>query len=102
MRPCSAQRARIARPTADSKSRGPGKIDKGNELFDGHRAKLLEYAAEGMRKHLLKCFGRAYLGVGLDFLETCADSKWTSLTAEDGVGWELDGTRVIIRKVKGR
>ncbi|KAI2620640.1 hypothetical protein GGS26DRAFT_594739 [Hypomontagnella submonticulosa] len=69
---------------------------------DGHKAKLLEYAEEGIRKHLLKCFGRAYLNVDLDFLEKCADSKWASLTADDGVGWELDGARVVIRKVKAR
>ncbi|KAI1206519.1 uncharacterized protein F4807DRAFT_439403 [Annulohypoxylon truncatum] len=69
---------------------------------DGHKAKLLEYAEEGMRKHLLKCFGRAYLSVDLNFLEVCADSKWANLTAEDGVGWELDGGKVVIRKVKGR
>ncbi|KAI1764232.1 hypothetical protein GGR53DRAFT_327252 [Hypoxylon sp. FL1150] len=69
---------------------------------DGHRAKLLEYAEEGVRKHLLKCFGRAYLGVDLNFLEMCADSEWASLKAEDGVGWELDGAKVIIRKVKAR
>lgn len=69
---------------------------------DGHRAKLLGYAEEGVRKHLLKCFGRAYLGVDLAFLEKCADTDWVSLRAEDGVGWALDGTKVIIRKVKAR
>ncbi|KAI0852806.1 hypothetical protein F5Y00DRAFT_226139 [Daldinia vernicosa] len=69
---------------------------------DGHKVKLLEYADQGMRKHLLKCFGRAYLSVDLEFLESCADSKWGSLTAEDGVGWELDGGKVVIRKVKAR
>ncbi|KAI0152119.1 hypothetical protein F4776DRAFT_13674 [Hypoxylon sp. NC0597] len=69
---------------------------------DGHKAKLLEYAEEGMRKHLLKCFGRTYLSVDLNFLEICADSKWANLTAEDGVGWELDGEKVVIRKVKAR
>ncbi|KAI1097612.1 hypothetical protein F4804DRAFT_327151 [Jackrogersella minutella] len=69
---------------------------------DGHKVKLLEYAEEGMRKHLLKCFGRAYLSVDLNFLEICADSKWASLTTEDGVGWELDGGKVVIRKVKAR
>ncbi|KAI0900067.1 hypothetical protein F4806DRAFT_454949 [Annulohypoxylon nitens] len=69
---------------------------------DGHKAKLLEYADEGMRKHLLKCFGRAYLSVDLNFLEVCAGSKWANLTTDDGVGWELDGGKVVIRKVKGR
>ncbi|KAI1417036.1 hypothetical protein F5Y13DRAFT_153586 [Hypoxylon sp. FL1857] len=69
---------------------------------DGHKAKLLEYAEEGMRKHLLKCFGRAYLSVELDFLEICADSKWANLTVQDGVGWELDDGKVVIRKVRAR
>ncbi|KAI1073941.1 hypothetical protein F5B20DRAFT_565265 [Whalleya microplaca] len=69
---------------------------------DGHKAKLLEYADEVMRKHLLKCFARTYLSVDLDFLETCAGAKWASLRAVDGVGWELDGGKVVIRKVKAR
>ncbi|KAI0205016.1 hypothetical protein F4808DRAFT_413010 [Astrocystis sublimbata] len=69
---------------------------------DGHRAKLLEFAEEPMRRHLLKCFGRTYLSVDLPFLETCADASWAHLTAEDGVGWELDGSKVVIRKVKAR
>ncbi|KAI1434696.1 hypothetical protein GGR50DRAFT_389149 [Xylaria sp. CBS 124048] len=67
---------------------------------DGHRAKLLEHAEEGMRKHLLKCFGRTYLSVDLSFLEACADASWSRLTADDGVGWELQGSKVVIRKVK--
>ncbi|KAI5925368.1 hypothetical protein F4810DRAFT_660187 [Camillea tinctor] len=69
---------------------------------DGHRAKLIEYAEDGMRKHLLKCFGRTYLSIDLGFLETCADSDWTRLIAEDGVGWELDDNKVVIRKIKAR
>ncbi|CAJ2513214.1 Uu.00g013330.m01.CDS01 [Anthostomella pinea] len=69
---------------------------------DGHRAKLLEYAEEGMRKHVLKCFGRTYLSVDLEFLETCTGSPWARLTTENGVGWELEGGKVIIRRVKAR
>ncbi|KAI0125517.1 hypothetical protein BJ170DRAFT_596765 [Xylariales sp. AK1849] len=69
---------------------------------DGHKARLLEYAEETMRKHTLKCFGRSYLSVDLVFLERCAGSNWMDLISKDGVGWELDGSRVIIRKVKGR
>jgi len=72
------------------------------QRVDGHRAKLLEYADEAMRRHLLKCFSRTYLTVDLSYLETCADSSWARLTAEDGVGWELDETKVVIRKVKAR
>ncbi|KAI1425322.1 hypothetical protein F5Y12DRAFT_784749 [Xylaria sp. FL1777] len=72
------------------------------QRVDGHRAKLLEYAEESVRKHLLKCFSRTYLSVDLSFLETCANSSWTRLTEDDGVGWELDGSKVVIRKVKAR
>ncbi|KAI2623670.1 hypothetical protein GGS21DRAFT_337554 [Xylaria nigripes] len=72
------------------------------QRVDGHRAKLLEHAEEPMRKHLLKCFGRTYLSIDLPFLETCADSSWAKLTEEYGVGWELDGSKVVIRKVKAR
>ncbi|KAI1302227.1 hypothetical protein F5Y03DRAFT_212736 [Xylaria venustula] len=69
---------------------------------DGYRLRLLEYADEPVRKHLLKCFSRTYLSVELSFLETCTDSTWTRLTKEDGVGWELDGSKVVIRRVKAR
>jgi hypothetical protein len=69
---------------------------------DGHKARLMEFAGEEMRMHALKCFGRTYLTVDLEFLEKCTESDWQSLTTRDGVGWELEGTRVVIRKVKGR
>ncbi|KAI1351240.1 hypothetical protein F5Y01DRAFT_283807 [Xylaria sp. FL0043] len=72
------------------------------QKVDGYRAKLLEYAEEPVRKHLLKCFSRTYLSVDLSFLETSADTSWNHLTTEDGVGWELDGSKVVIRKVKAR
>lgn len=73
-----------------------------HQRVDGHRAKLLEYAEDSVRKHLLKCFSRTYLSVDLSFLETSADSSWPQLTVEDGVGWELDGSKVVIRKVKAK
>ncbi|KAK7952152.1 uncharacterized protein PG986_007880 [Apiospora aurea] len=69
---------------------------------DGHKAKLLEFGEGPMRQHTLKCFGRGYLGVELDFLEECADSTWMDLVTNDGVGWELDGSKVVIRKTKAR
>ncbi|RYP65867.1 hypothetical protein DL771_008096 [Monosporascus sp. 5C6A] len=69
---------------------------------DGHRARLLEFAEERVRRHLLKCFARSYLSVDLGFLERSAERKWYALMAEDGVGWELEGDKVIIRKVRAR
>lgn len=69
---------------------------------DGHKAKLLEYAEEAMRRHTLKCFGRGYLSVDLEFLEKCAGSNWMDLISTDKVGWELDGNKVVIRKVRSK
>lgn len=69
---------------------------------DGHKAKLLEFAEDAMRVHTLKCFGRTYLSIELAYLEKCADATWMDLITNDGVGWELEGDKVIIRKVKGR
>lgn len=71
---------------------------------DGHRARLLEYAEPALRRHLLKCFARAYLSVDRGFLERCAGVPWDVLTAEEGVGWELDegGGKVVIRRVRAR
>ncbi|KZL78871.1 hypothetical protein CI238_07035, partial [Colletotrichum incanum] len=69
---------------------------------DGHRAKLLEFAEAEMRTHVLKCFGRTYLAVDQDWLEKCAGESWEALTRDHGVGWELDGKKVIIRKVRAK
>ncbi|EGY22012.1 hypothetical protein VD0002_g8523 [Verticillium dahliae] len=69
---------------------------------DGHKARLIEFAEPAMRTHALKCFGRTYLSVERAFLERCTDAEWKVLTAQEGVGWELDGDKVVIRKVKGR
>lgn len=69
---------------------------------DGHRARVMEWAEGDVRMHALKCFGRTYLSVDLDFLERATGSKWQDLTRADGVGWDLDGSKVVIRKVKAR
>ncbi|KAI3554474.1 hypothetical protein CABS03_07737 [Colletotrichum abscissum] len=69
---------------------------------DGHRAKLLEFAEADVRTHVLKCFGRTYLGVDREWLEKCSGQGWESLTRDHGVGWELDGAKVVIRKVRAK
>jgi hypothetical protein len=70
--------------------------------MDGHKAKLMEWAEPDMRLHTLKCFGRSYLTVDLEFLERTTVTEWKNLTKDDGVGWELDGSKVVIRKVRTR
>jgi len=69
---------------------------------DGYKAKLMEFADESMRLQALKCLGRAYLNVDLDYLERITNSTWPLLISEHNVGWELKGNNVIIRKPKPR
>ncbi|KAM0259216.1 hypothetical protein ACHAQJ_003421 [Trichoderma viride] len=77
-------------------------FQKVKRSVDGHRAKIMEWVEGDIRMHTLKCFGRTYLSVELDFLEKTTGSKWTDLTQSDGVGWDLEGSKVVIRKVKAR
>ncbi|CZT03849.1 uncharacterized protein RAG0_10480 [Rhynchosporium agropyri] len=67
---------------------------------DGHKAKLMEFAEDGMKKQALKCLGRSYLSIDLPTLEHSTNTTWPRLTKEYGVGWELEGMKVIIRKPK--
>lgn len=75
---------------------------KVKKSVDGYKAKLMEYAEEGMKKLALKCLGRSYLSIDLPALEQYTNSTWSSLVKEQGVGWQLEGTKVIIRGPKGR
>ncbi|KAB5554953.1 hypothetical protein GE09DRAFT_1239396 [Coniochaeta sp. 2T2.1] len=69
---------------------------------DGHRARLLEFAEDGVRRHLLKAFGRAYLAVPVGWLEGSMGMGWEEMRGRYKVGWELEGGRVVVRKVQGR
>ncbi|KAH8592525.1 hypothetical protein B0O99DRAFT_653888 [Bisporella sp. PMI_857] len=69
---------------------------------DGHKAKLMEFAENGVKTQTLKCLGRSYLNIDLSALEKYTNSSWTALTKDHGVGWEIEGAKVIIRKPKGR
>lgn len=69
---------------------------------DGHKAKFLEFSDDTMRRHTLKCFGRAYLSVDAEFLEKATGAKFLQLVEKDGVGWHSDGTKVVIRSIKAR
>lgn len=69
---------------------------------DGHKAKLMEFAEDSMRRHALKCVGRSYLNMDLTALQKYTNSSWSVLTDECGVGWQLDGARVVIRKQRAQ
>ncbi|KAM4066995.1 hypothetical protein HRG_001005 [Hirsutella rhossiliensis] len=69
---------------------------------DGHKARIMEWAEADLRIHALKCIGKTYMEVEVDFLERMTGSTWDELKKNDGVGWELDRARVTIRKPKDR
>lgn len=69
---------------------------------DGYKAKLMEFAEEGIRRQTLKCLGRGYLSIDKPTLEKYTSTTWTLLTKDYGVGWQLEGSKVIIRKPKTR
>jgi hypothetical protein len=69
---------------------------------DGHRARIMEWAEEGVRVQALKCLGRTYFTLEVGFVESVAGGRsWEELVKRDKVGWELQGKKVVIRKVKG-
>lgn len=69
---------------------------------DGHKARLMEWAESELRLYTLKCFGRSYLTMDLDYLEQSTNSEWQNLKSLHSVGWDLDGSKVVIRKVKAK
>ncbi|KAF3767190.1 hypothetical protein M406DRAFT_338010 [Cryphonectria parasitica EP155] len=100
-------RCRLHDPKIDSILRALARDDyiafgRLRKSIDGHKAKFLEFCEDTMRRHTLKCFGRAYLSVDLDFLELATGSAFSQLVQQEGVGWHLDGTKVVIRSIKGR
>ncbi|PNY25760.1 Uncharacterized protein TCAP_04295 [Tolypocladium capitatum] len=69
---------------------------------DGHRARIMEWAEADVRMHALKCIGKTYMSVDVEFLERMTGATWDELKRNDGVGWELDRARVVIRRPKAR
>ncbi|TQS33404.1 hypothetical protein Golomagni_06253 [Golovinomyces magnicellulatus] len=69
---------------------------------DGHKARLMEWAEPELRLHTLKCFGRSYLSVDLNYLEQSTNAEWQDLKGSDSVGWDLDGSKVVIRKIRAK
>lgn len=69
---------------------------------DGLKARLMEFAEEGITKQALKCLGRSYLSIDQRSLEEYTNTTWQVLVKDFGVGWQLEGSKIIIRKPKGR
>ena len=72
------------------------------EQIDGYQRALVGWIEEDLRKHALKCLAKTYFTVEKGYVEKCGGRKWDDLKALNGVGWELEGNKVIIRKVKSK
>ena len=69
---------------------------------DGYQRAIMSWAENDLRSHALKCLGKSYFSVEKSYLERCVGRVWEELKAKDGVGWELEGDRVTIRRIKRR
>jgi hypothetical protein len=69
---------------------------------DGYQRAIVEFAAERIRLHALKCLGRSYMSADRSFVERAGGGSFEELV-QGGVGWQLqdDGT-VVIRKPRPR
>ncbi|KAK3943273.1 hypothetical protein QBC46DRAFT_378005 [Diplogelasinospora grovesii] len=98
---------RLKDPKVDAVLRALSRDDwvlwrKVRRSVDGHKARIMDFAEPQLRSHILKAFGRSYLSVSREFLETQTFSSWSELVDRHQVGWELDNGRVVIRKIQGR
>ncbi len=75
---------------------------KMRKAVDGYQKKLMEWAEDAVRVQALKCLGRTYLSVDRRFVERVAERNWEGLRKSNGVGWDLEGWKVIIRRPKER
>lgn len=71
-------------------------------LVDGYQKRLMEWADNGIRIHALKCLGKSFLSIEKAYVEKVTDREWDVLRETNKIGWELEGDKVIIRKIKGK
>jgi hypothetical protein len=73
-------------------------------VVDGYQRRIMGYAEERMRMHVLKCLGRSYMSVSKEFVETVTAREWEELVNTNKVGWELNKETgvVVIRRPKLR
>ena len=67
---------------------------------DGYQRAIMSWAEGELRTHTLKCLAKTYFNVERKYVESCAGRSWEELKTKDGVGWELEGDRVTIRRIK--
>ncbi|EAW09636.1 uncharacterized protein ACLA_038470 [Aspergillus clavatus NRRL 1] len=77
------------------------------QQVDSAMRAVMDWAEDRVRRHALKAVGSAYLNVHVDWIvEGCTGDKkqwtWEHLVDKEGLGWQLEGDKVIIRKPKPR
>ncbi|KAM5435263.1 hypothetical protein MferCBS31731_006405 [Microsporum ferrugineum] len=75
---------------------------KSGRGVDGYTRSLMSWAEGFVRRRALKAIARAYLSVDLSYIiECCTGSEdgctWEELVEQEGMGWKLEGNKVIIR-----
>lgn len=66
---------------------------------------MINWAEDRVRRHALKAVGSAYLNVSVSWIvEGCTGDgrqwTWEKLVEKEGLGWQLEGDKVVIRKPK--
>ncbi|MCJ1330289.1 hypothetical protein MMC10_006972 [Thelotrema lepadinum] len=72
------------------------------DSVDGYQRAFMAWVDDEVRKHALKCLGKTYFTVEKLYVERCGGRGWDDLKALNGVGWELEENKVIIRRIKGK
>ncbi|GIJ87681.1 hypothetical protein Asppvi_006591 [Aspergillus pseudoviridinutans] len=77
-----------------------------NEVDSPTRA-VINWAEDRVRRHALKAVGSAYLNVNVSWIvQGCTGDgrqwTWEKLVEKEGLGWQLEGDKVVIRKPKPR
>ncbi|KAK2879485.1 hypothetical protein FQN49_000817 [Arthroderma sp. PD_2] len=75
---------------------------KSGRGVDGYTRSLMSWAEGFVRRRALKTIARAYLSVDLSYIiECCSGTEdgctWDDLVKQEGLGWKLEGNKVIIR-----
>ena len=68
-------------------------------LIESRQRRLMQWAGKGMRSHALKCLGKSYPSVDKKYLEKVVRHHWEGLREKEGLGWQLDGDVVTIRRI---
>ena len=72
------------------------------DAVDGYQRAFMAWVEDEIRKHALKSLGKTYFTVERAYVEKCCGRSWEELKVLNGVAWELENDKVVIRKIKGK